>query len=678
MTAAHSSSPTPRFPVFLHGGDYNPDQWLDHPEILEQDIELMHKAHVNCVSIAIFAWARLEPEDGVYDFAWLDEVIDRLWRGGIHIILATPSGARPAWMAQKYPEVLRVNQHYERYHFGGRHNHCLTSPVYRRKVREMDTALAQRYAHHPAVILWHLSNEFSGDCYCPLCQEKFRQWLKKRYGTLENLNQAWWTSFWSHRYTDWSQVEAPGEMAETSTNGMFIDWRRFSTHQCKTFMMAERDAVQAVDATLKCTANLMERFWDYDYFSLAEGMDVVSWDSYPAWHSGDDVAKAAEFAMNHDIMRSLKNQPFLLMESTPSQVNWKPVNKLKRPGMHLLSSLQAVAHGSQSVCYFQWRKGRGAAEQFHGAVVDHDGRGDTRVFRDVTQVGQALETLQPLYSKPNAPAKACILFDWSNWWAIDYAQTGQKGNMRYFDSVNMHYRALWEQGIAVDFRDMRPCTDLSQYRLVVAPMLFLMKEGFSQKLRAFVENGGTLLMTYFSGVVDDSGLAYLGGTPHDLTDVLGVRATELDALYPQDVQHMVFPDGRRYAVHELCELPEKHDAQVLAEYGEDFYAGLPCLTKHAFGAGQAYYLAAKPEQDGLDAIYTAIAAELSLPKAMQEKLPTGVIATERGGAAFVQNYSGKTQQVTLDGSYEEMLTGEVLSGTQEMPVNGIWVLKKQA
>lgn len=286
MTAAHSSSPTPRFPVFLHGGDYNPDQWLDHPEILEQDIELMHKAHVNCVSIAIFAWARLEPEDGVYDFAWLDEVIDRLWRGGIHIILATPSGARPAWMAQKYPEVLRVNQHYERYHFGGRHNHCLTSPVYRRKVREMDTALAQRYAHHPAVILWHLSNEFSGDCYCPLCQEKFRQWLKKRYGTLENLNQAWWTSFWSHRYTDWSQVEAPGEMAETSTNGMFIDWRRFSTHQCKTFMMAERDAVQAVDATLKCTANLMERFWDYDYFSLAEGMDVVSWDSYPAWHSG--------------------------------------------------------------------------------------------------------------------------------------------------------------------------------------------------------------------------------------------------------------------------------------------------------------------------------------------------------------------------------------------------------
>ncbi len=253
---------TPKFPNFLHGGDYNPDQWLDRPDILDRDVEMMKKAHVNTVSVGIFSWARLEVEDGVYDFEWLDQVIDRLWKGGIHVILATPSGARPAWMAQKYPEVLRVNEQYQRYHFGGRHNHCFTSPVYRRKVHEMDTRLAERYANHPAVILWHLSNEFSGHCYCDHCQEAFRKWLQKRYGTLEALNQAWWTSFWAHRYTDWSQVEAPGPMAETSTNGMFIDWRRFATDQCKDFMMAERDAVQAINPDLKVTANLMERFWD--------------------------------------------------------------------------------------------------------------------------------------------------------------------------------------------------------------------------------------------------------------------------------------------------------------------------------------------------------------------------------------------------------------------------------
>ena len=668
---------TPRFPAFLHGGDYNPDQWIDRPDILDRDVELMHEAHVNCVSIGIFSWAMLEPEEGVYDFEWLDSVIDRLWKGGIHVILATPSGARPAWMAQKYPEVLRVNDKYQRYHFGGRHNHCLTSPVYRRKVREMDTRLAQRYADHPAVILWHLSNEMSGSCWCPLCQEQWRGWLKEKYGTLDNLNAAWWTTFWSHRYTDWSQVEAPGGLGESSTNGMFIDWRRFSTWQCKTFMTAEKEAVQAVNPDLKVTANLMERFWDYDYFDLAEGMDVVSWDSYPMWHSGDDVARAAEFAMNHDMMRSFKDQPFLLMESTPSQVNWKPVNKLKRPGMHLLSSMQALAHGSQSVLYFQWRKGRGAAEQFHGAVVDHDGRGDTRVFRDVTQVGKALETLQaPLYNAPKQPAQACIIYDWSNWWAIDYAQTGQAKNMQYFDTVNMHYRSLWQLGVNVDFRDERDCTDLSRYQLVICPMLFMLKESFAQKLRAYVENGGTLLMTWFSGVVDESGLAWLGGAPHGLIDVLGVRATELDALFPEDQQALVMNDGRRFAIRELCEIPEMHGAETLGVYAEDFYGGMPCLTKNPFGKGQAYYLAAKTEQAALDAIYADLAGELALPRALTDALPEGVIATERGSAIFLQNYSGKPRQVTLTDAYTDLLTGEAVSGSFDFAVNGVKVLVK--
>lgn len=666
--------PTPRFPVFLHGGDYNPDQWLDRPDILDRDVELMRKAHVNTVSVGIFSWAQLEPEDGVYRFEWLDGVIDRLWQGGIHIILATPSGARPAWMAQKYPEVLRVDEHGQRAHFGGRHNHCLTSPVYRRKVREIDTRLAERYGKHPAVILWHISNEFSGDCRCELCQQRWREWLQNRYGTLEALNHAWWTNFWSHTYTDWSQIEAPGPLGESSTNGMWIDWRRFSTWQCKTFLMAERDAVKSAAPDLQCTANLMERFWDYDYFDLAEGMDVVSWDSYPLWHSGDDVAKAAEFAMNHDIMRSLKQQPFLLMESTPSQVNWRPVNKLKRPGMHLLSSLQALAHGSQSVLYFQWRKGRGGAEQFHGAVVDHDGRDDTRVFRDVTGVGEALEKLAPLYDRPRQAAEACIVFDWNNWWAVDYAQTGHKGRMQYFDTVGMHHRALWAQGINVDFCDMRPETDLSRYKLVVCPMLFMFRNQFAQKLRTYVENGGTLLVTYFSGVADDSGLAYLGGAPHELVDVLGVRATELDAIFPHDAQELILDDRRGYTIQDLCELSELHGAEVLGVYREDFYAGMQCLTRHTFGKGLAYYLAAKVEQDGLDAIYRLIAERLHLTRALPEDLPKGVVATERGGAIFLQNYSGEEQRFPIAHKYKDLLTGEKVAGMAFMPVNGVLVL----
>ena len=344
--------------------------------------------------------------------------------------------------------------------------------------------------------------------------------------------------------------------------------------------------------------------------------------------------------------------------------------------MHLLSSMQALAHGSQSVMYFQWRKGRGAAEQFHGAVVDHDGRDDTRVFKDVTSVGQALEALQPIYDKPKATAEACIIYDWSNWWAIDYAQTGQAHNMKYFDSVNMHYRSLWQMGVNVDFRDERDCTDLSRYKLVICPMLFMLKESFAQKLRAFVQNGGTLLMTYFSGVVDETGNAWLGGAPHNLIDVLGVRATELDALFPADQQALHMADGRSFPIHELCEIPEMHGAESLGIYAEDFYADMPCLTRNPFGKGQAYYLAAKVEQEGLDAIYADIADKLDLPKAMNQELPQGVIATERGGAIFLQNYSGKEQQVVFADKYTDMITGQTVEGAYTMPANGVLVLVK--
>ena len=666
---------TPKFPHFLHGGDYNPDQWLDRPDILEKDVELMKEAHVNCVSVGIFAWATLEPEEGVYNFEWLDQVIDRLWKGGIHVFLATPSGARPAWMAQKHPEVLRVNSQHQRMHFGERHNHCYTSPYYREKVRQMNTLLAERYSHHPAVLLWHLSNEYGGECHCPLCQEAFRGWLKEKYGTLENLNRCWWTKFWSQYYTDWSQVESPSPLGEVSSTSLWVDWRRFCSDRCKDFMMAERAAVQAVNPELKCTANLMERFWDYDYFSLAEGMDVVSWDAYPEWHRTDDDTKlAAEFAMQHDLFRSLKKQPFLLMESTPSQVNWKPHNKLKRPGMHLLSSMQAVAHGSQSVMYFQWRKSRGSSEMFHGAVVDHYGESDTRVFQDVASVGKALEKLEPIYYEEKK-ADVLLIFDWENRWALDYAQTGHKGNMHYFDTVNAHYRALWEKGVSVDLADEREVTDLTGYKLVIAPMLFMLRNGFEEKIRAYVENGGTFVTTYLSGVVDEFNLAYLGKCPHGLTDVLGLRSDALDAIWPHETNSMVMADGKSYTIRELCEIPAHiTTAQTVGQYGSDFYEGMPCLTKNSYGKGEAWWIGGQLDLDGLTAVYAPLIRSLGLEKALPDELPHGVVAVKRGRCVFLQNFSGRDQTVMLNGMYTDMITGETITGRFVFPKNGVMAL----
>ncbi len=666
---------TPRFPAFLHGGDYNPDQWLKYPEVLEEDIRLMQAAKVNCVSVGIFAWAALEPVEGEYDFAWLDRVIDRLWAAGIRVDLATPSGARPAWIAQKYPEVLRVDEYFRRHHFGGRHNHCLTSPVYREKVRAIDTALAERYASHPAVILWHLSNEYSGDCRCPLCQEKFREYLRRRYGSLEALNEHWWTGFWSMKYTDWSQVESPSPIGQDANPAMWVDWRRFSTQQCKDFILMEKAAVHSVNPELPVTANLMQRFWDYDYFDLAEAIDVVSWDSYPLWGSGNDLVQASEHAMTHDLMRSLKGQNFLLMESTPSQVNWHAVNRMKKPGMHLLSSMLPLAHGADSVMYFQWRKGRGGSEMFHGAVVGHDGTADTRTFREVRSVGEALEKLAPLYATEKKQARVCILYDWQNLWALDYAQFARKGDMRYTETVNAHYRAFWQAGVSVDFRDCRACTDLSPYSLVIAPMLFMTHGGIEEKLNSFVRGGGTLVMTYCAGMIGEDGLAWQGRTPHGLTETLGIHALELDALFDGDANTLI-RERDQWRLTRLCEVIEADTAQVLGRYGSDYYAGQPCLTVNACGAGKAYYLAAEPEEAFLHRFYGELIREMGIPKAIGSQLPDGVVAQERGGAVFLMNFAPSSGDVLLDHPCRDLLTDRTLSGKITMNPLEVLVLEK--
>ena len=352
------------YPHIIHGGDYNPEQWLDCPEILEKDVELMKKAHCNAMSIGIFSWSFLEPEEGVYNFEYLDEIIKRLGDNGIKIVLATPSGARPRWMAEKYPEVLRVGADKRRMMYGTRHNHCFTSPIYREKTANINRRLAERYGKNPNVIMWHISNEYGGECYCEKCISAFREWLKKKYDNdLNKLNKQWWTGFWSHTVTDWNQIEPPSPIGEDRTilPGLTLDWYRFITYQTTDFMRAEIAAVREAAPHIPVTTNFMGSYQPFlDYHYMKDYVDVISWDSYPDWHSDrGNVNEAAYIAFNHDLHRSLKHKPFMLMESTPSLTSWKPVCNLKKPGMHKLASIQAIAHGSDTVQYFQWRKGRG-------------------------------------------------------------------------------------------------------------------------------------------------------------------------------------------------------------------------------------------------------------------------------------------------------------------------------
>jgi beta-galactosidase len=675
-----------KLPVFMHGGDYNPEQWLDYPGVFEEDIRLMKLAKCNVMSVGIFSWSALEPEEGKFNLEWLDNVIDKLYENGIYTVLATPSGARPVWMAEKYPEVLRVGANRVKNLYGGRHNHCFTSPIYREKVNIINTKLAERYSKHPGVLMWHISNELGGDCHCELCQKAFRNWLKDKYKTIENLNHTWWSTYWSHTYNDWSQIESPAPQGERMVHAMNLDWRRFVTDQTIDFLKKEVEPLRAANAELPVTTNLMELFDGLNYWKLKDVIDIVSWDNYPMWHGEEDnSALATKVSMIHDIKRSLKGgKPFMLMESTPSLTNWQSISKLKKPGMHLLSSLQAVAHGSDTVQYFQWRKSRGASEKLHGAVVDHCGHSNTRVFKDVTEVGAALENLTPIIGSSVEPQVA-VIFDWENRWAINDSQGPRNCGKKYEETVISHYKPFWNMGVPVDVIDM-DC-DFSKYKLLVAPMLYMVRPGVGERIESFVKAGGTFVATYWSGIVDENDLCFLGGFPGPLRKVLGIWSEEIDALYDHEVNTIKAVEGNSLGLQgsfeavELCDLIHAETASVLAEYSSDFYAGRPAVTLNEFGEGKAYYIAARNKKDLNEAIYESLIKELNIRKNIDTNLPKGVTAQLRTDGdkefIFLMNFSEKEQIVKLDSKkYIDMLSKEEIQGEISLPLYGIRVLQR--
>lgn len=611
----------------LHGGDYNPDQWLDRPDILEKDLAYMKEAKVNVVTLGVFSWSVYEPEEGTYNFQWLDDIMDRLYDNGIYVILATPSGARPAWMDEKYPEILRVNEYGIPNTHGVRHNHCMSSPAYREKVRVMDEMLAQRYGKHPALILWHISNELGGQCFCPLCAARFREFLKKRYGTIDQLNHQWWTTFWSHRFNSFDQIDPPSKRGETSIHGLNLDWKRFTTWNMTDFMTWEIQALRKWAPDIPVTTNFMRLYKGLDYHAMAPELDIISWDSYPAWGNPKETLTDTCFrtAFEHGVMRSMKpDRPFLLMESVPSIVNWHEANRLKRPGVHELTSLQAVACGSDSVLYFQWRKGRGSYEQYHGAVIDHLGTNTTRVFKDVAHLGQTLEELSYIQGSIGKNP-AAIIFDWENRWAIE-DMAGLSNRKNYDETIQSFHKVLLEHGID---GDMIPGDgDFENYKVLIAPMLYLLKPNTAKKLKAFVKNGGILLATYLTGYVNENTLCWLGGFPGDsLRELFGLYSEEIDSLYPEESNGLEFcgplkgDENKTYEIRDFCELIHVEGACVMGKYTRDFYQNMPALTKNTYGKGQAWYLAARADEPAMAVILGKICQEAGL---LWETLPKGL------------------------------------------------------
>lgn len=666
-------------PVLLHGGDYNPEQWMEQKEtIWKEDMAFAKAAGINTLSIGIFSWSFLEPEEGKFHFGWMDEVMELLHQNSIKVVLATPSGARPPWLAQKYPEVLRMNNVRQKMLYGGRHNHCLTSPVYRDKVRIINEKLALRYGKHPALGMWHISNEYGGDCHCPLCQAAFRDWLKQRYGTIENLNRAWWNSFWSHWYTSFDQIESPTSpdwLGENESHGLKLAWQRFTSwHHCD-FYTNEIEPLKRITPDIPCTTNLMSTYPAIDYFALGKLMDRSSWDNYPVWKgTAEDADVYRDTSFRHDLMRGVGGKkPFMMMESSPSAVNWQPMNSLRRPGVVMLQGLQAIAHGSDTVQYFQFRKGRGGFEKFHGAVIDHAGNGNTRVFREVCDVGQALKRLAEV-SGSTPENEVALVYDWENRWALEDAKFGafEKG---YEKTVISHHAALSKAGLGVDVID-QTC-DLTGYRLVVAPMCYLLRNGFAQRVNDFVQKGGTLLITYISGYVDEEDLCFQGGFPGPLKKTAGIWAEELDALPPERENTFTY-QGETFTCCEYMELTHPQGAEILATYQQDFYRGMPVVTRNVYGQGRCYYIAARTGTDFLMKLYRNVAAEAMIEPVLAG-LPDGFEATMRIGEngrkyRFVMNCLTKENQLTLDGKYIDLLTDTLVSGVITLPGYGVMAL----
>ena len=645
-----------RLEKIAYGGDYNPEQWPE--EIWEEDMRLLKLAGIDTLTLNTFSWAMLQPGEEQYCFDTLDKIMNMVRENGMKVILATSTSAHPAWMAKKYPDVLRVDFEGRKRKFGDRHNSCPNSQSYRRFSALLSSKLAERYKDFDNIIGWHVSNEYGGECFCENCEKKFRLWLMERYKTLDALNKAWNTSFWSHTFYDWDEIVLPDirsehfEYEKTTFQGISLDYRRFMSDSILECYLLEYRAIKERIPCAAVTTNLMGFYKNLDYFKWAKYLDFVSWDNYP--QNEDPYEKTA---MAHDLMRGIKQgQSFALMEQTPSVTNWQPYNALKRPGVLRLLSYQAVAHGADTVLYFQMRRSIGACEKYHGAVIDHVGTEHTRVFKEAAELGQELSRIGGCTLGMRTRSGIAVVMDWDNWWAIEYS-AGPSRELKYRNELERFYGALRKMGYNVDVISMED--EWSAYSIVAAPVLYMVKGNDDEKIRSYVRNGGIFITTFFSGIVQENDLVTLGGYPGKLRDILGIWVEEEDAL-PAGYQNGFCYKGEKYPAELLCDLLHTEGAVQIDDEGylEDFYKGMPVLTVHPFGKGKAYYIATASNEGFYREFLGDICREAAVYPVME--VPEGIEVTSRDDGEgrrviFLMNHSGSDRVINLPFNAMELI-----------------------
>ncbi|MEU3249564.1 beta-galactosidase [Streptomyces sp. NPDC006997] len=643
----------------LFGGDYNPEQWPE--ETWHEDVRLMKDAGVNSVTVGVFSWARLEPRPGAREFGWLDRLLDLLHAHGVGVVLATPTSAPPPWLGRLHPETLPRDADGRVEWWGGRQHFSHSSAVYRRHAAAITEDLAARYADHPALTLWHINNEYCTPDHGDEAAARFRDWLRARYGTVDALNDAWGTAFWSQGYDNWAEILPARRTHYLKNPAQVLDFRRFTSDMLLECFTAERDIVRRHTPHLPVTTNFMPLFFGQDAWRWAEEEDVVSVDLYP--DPRDPVGGAHGGALVQDLTRSQARGPWMLMEQAAGAVNWRGVNHPKPRGLNRLWSWQAVARGADAVCYFQWRQSRQGAEKFHSGMLGHAGeRG--RTFQEVRQLGAELERVGGEVVGRDVAAEVAVLHDWHAWWAAE--QDGRlSARADHPTLLTAWHRALWEAGLTTDFA--HPEHDLTGRKLVVVPQLYLLTDAAVDNLRAYAAGGGTLVCGFLTGVADRDDRVRPGGMDPRLRELFGVRT--LHEWWPLDEGETADCDGFRGTLwSEEIEAADDVDERIDYRGGE--LDGLPAVLRR----GRAWYLSTLPEPDALRALLARIAAGAGV-RPVLDGLPEGVEAVRRGELLFVLNHGREPVTVAVPGTHRELLTGADVRDGLRLARFGVAVLR---